>query len=223
MDHHFSRRPRLAPVWVLFGTLGHAFAADVVAPLVDSLSSQPAAWKCTPLSADWKDLGAAKGAARKELAAGETVLGVPVQRSIATTGAAGVLSRLDLLFLEKSPAQQPTDPAWQQTLRQTASQVSAALQTKLGKPGQLVKPGVGAATGTVIQEWTTPAASLRLTLEPGNRVWVSLTPTAASATPAAAAVPVTKEDRKARVQHRDNGDVIITSLPAVAEAVGAGD
>lgn len=204
-------------------TAGRAFSADVVAPLVDSLSADPAAWKSAQLSGDWKVLGTGNGATRKELAAKETVLGVPVRRSIVTTGGAGALSRLDLLFLEKAPAQQPADAAWQQTLRQAASQVSAALQTKLGKPGQLVKPGVGAATGTVVQEWSTPAASVRLTLEPGTRVWVSLTPVPASASPAVAAVPMTKEDRKARVQHRDNGDVIITGLPAVAEAVGVGD
>lgn len=225
MDFRFICLPHAALVCMLSGILGHASAADVVGPLVHSLSSNPAAWKGTQLSADWKDVGAGKGTGRKEFSSPETVLSVPVLRSIATTGAAGALSRLDLLFLEKGPAQQATDTAWQQTLRQTASQVSAALQTKLGKPGQLVKPGMGAAADTVVQEWTTPAASLRLTLEPGNRVWVSLTPSAAAApaSPAAASVPVTKEDRKARVQHRDNGDVIITNLPAVAEAVGTGD
>lgn len=217
--------PCLLPACLLL--LGSLARADVIAPLVDSLSSDAAAWKSPQLSADWKDLGAGKGAPRKELAAKETVLGLPVQRSIATTGAAGALSRLDLLFLEKGPVQQPTDAAWQQTLRQTASQVSAALQAKLGKPGQLVKAAAGAATSTVIQEWTTPAASLRLTLEPGNRVWVSLSPSSESTTPAAAAAsaagPVTKESIKAHVQQRDNGDVIITGLPAVAETTGAGD
>lgn len=222
------RVPRLAFALALLTTAGSSLAADVIGPLVDALSSNPAAWKSTQLSADWKDLGgAAPGAGRKELATKETLLGVPVQRSIATSSG-GAMSRLDVLLVEKAAGNAPADAAWQQTLRQAASQVSAALQTKLGKPGQLVKPGVGAATGTVIQEWSTPAASVRLTLEPGNRVWVSLTPAAASAAvpstaSAATPPPVTKEDRKARVQHRDNGDVVITALPAVAEAVGAAD
>ncbi|MGV3664353.1 MAG: hypothetical protein ACO1TE_29545 [Prosthecobacter sp.] len=219
MDFRSLGLPRFAPVVVFLITAGCSLAVDVVAPLVDSLSADPAAWKSAPLSADWKDLGAAPGTTRKELASPETVLGVPVQRSIATTSG-GVLSRLDVLFVERAAGSAPADAAWQQTLRQTASQVSATLQTKLGKPGTLVKPGVGAANGTVIQEWTTPASQVRLTLEP-NRVWVSLTPASAPALPdtatAATSVPMTKDDRKARVQHRENGDVIITALPTVPD------
>ncbi len=225
MEFRSLRLPDFACAWMLLIAAGSAPGADVIGPLVDTLSSNPAAWKSTPLSAGWKDLGTAPGATRKELASLETVLGVPVLRSIATTTSGGALSRLDVLFVEKAAGSTPADAAWQQTLRQTASQVSAALQTKLGKPGTLVKPGVGAAAGTVIQEWTTPASQVRLTLEPGNRVWVSLTPPATASAPSTASVraPATKEERKARVQHRDNGDVIITGLPAVAEAVGAAD
>lgn len=211
-----SLSARLCGLGMLLAFPGMDFvrAAGVIAPLVSSLASDPEAWKSTPLPAEWKDVGGAPGTRRKESTTQEPVFGLAVQRCIASSNAEG-LARLDLLFVERGTA--AADAAWQQSLRQTASRLSTTLQNGLG-PGQVVRPPAGSPAGTVIQEWTTAAAQVRLSLEPGSRLWLTLTPQAASKT-----AKVTKTDLKTRVLERENGDVIITGLRSMPKTLDTGD
>lgn len=230
MKFRLQRVPRCAFVLALLITPDSPVAANVIVPLVDSLFSNPAAWKSAQLTADWKDLGtAAPGAARKELAARNYSWECRCNAALPPAAVVPCPGWMCCWWKRRRGMRPLMPPPGSRPCAKPPPRPLLVLQAKFGKPGTLVKPGVGAATGTVIQEWTTSASQVRLTLEPGNRVWVSLTPTTASAaapsTASAAATPppATKEDHKARVQHRDNGDVIITALPAVAEAVGVAD
>jgi hypothetical protein len=147
------------------------------------------------------------------------LFGTAAQRIVATEDA-GKLTRVDVLFMERGAA--AADAAFLQAMRQAASQASAAVQSKVGAPGQTVTPTPGAAAGTVVREWTSPAATVRLTLEPGSRLYLSILPrqapvAAAAADPKAKPIP-SKGPLKSRVEEKANGDVIITGLPELEPA-----
>ena len=113
------------------------------------------------------------------------------------------------------------DEAFLQAMRQAASQAAAGVQSKVGKLGQTVNPAAGAATGTVAQEWSSDAAMVRLTLEPGSRLYLSILPRQAPVAAAAGAKskPISsKGPLKERVEEKANGDVIITGLPELEPA-----
>ena len=115
------------------------------------------------------------------------------------------------------------DAALLQALRQAASQASAGVQAKVGKPGQTVKPAAGAAAGTVVQEWSGDAATIRLTMEPGSRLYLSMIPRQAPVTAAGTKTKpaAAKDALKTRVEEKANGDVIITGLPKVEPSKGS--
>lgn len=209
---------RRSPVFVIVMSLLASAFGETIQPLVEVLSENADAWKITPLPGQWRALGEVQGVTRKEAAAAEPVFDVSAQRIIATE-AAGKLSRLDVLFMERGAA--AMDEAYLQSMRQTAAKVSAGVQAKAGKPGLVVKPAAGSPAGTVIQEWTTPGAVIRLAMEPGVRLWVTMTALPSGQTPQGAAKPALplKDALKARVAQRENGDVLITGLPEVADAV----
>ncbi|WP_395736820.1 hypothetical protein [Prosthecobacter sp.] len=185
---------------------------------VEGLAQKADGWKNTPLPGEWKPLAGPAGPSRKEAGgAAEAVFGTPVQRMVATEDG-GKLTRLDVLFMERA-AGAAADEAYLQSMRQAASKTSAGLQAKMGKPGQLVKPAAGAAPGTVVQEWAGAAATIRLTLEPGARLYVSMIPLQAAGTAKASpTAPATAAKGKpvllkSRLEEKPNGDVMITGLP----------
>jgi hypothetical protein len=183
--------------------------AENAGPLIDALMKSAGAWKNPTLPGVWQPVAGPVGLTRKEMRSSEPVFDVAAERLVATE-TAGKLTRLDVLLMERGT--QAADAAYLQTMRQTAAKVSAAVQAKAGKPGQLVK-AAGAVPGTVIQEWTTAASSIRLTMEPGVRLWVSIS---AQQSPAAGATASLKDTLKTHVQQKENGDVLITDLPEVA-------
>jgi hypothetical protein len=190
---------------------------ESLSPFIESLVQQAEAWKTTPLPGEWKPLAGPPSPSRKQAQSAEPLFGTAAQRIVATEDA-GKLTRLDVLFIERGTA--AADEAFLKAMRQAASQAAAGLQSKVGKPGQTVNPAAGAATGTVAQEWSSDAATIRLTLEPGSRLYLSILPRQAPVAAAAAdpkAKPTApKGPLKSRVEEKANGDVIITGLPEVA-------
>lgn len=195
---------------------------ESLAPFVEALVQQAEAWKTTPLPGEWTPLAGPPKPSRKQAQSAEPVFGAAAQRIVATEDA-GKLTRLDVLFIERGTA--AADAAFLQAMRQAASQAAAGVQSKVGKPGQTVNPPAGAAPGTVAQEWTSDAATLRLTLEPGSRLYLSILPRQASVA-TAGAKPKTdspKGSLKSRVEEKPNGDVIITGLPEFVPAKDGSD
>jgi|GEM_PF-2154941 len=192
-----------------------------LSPFIESLAQQAEAWKTTPLPGEWTPLAGPPSPSRKQAQSAEPLFGTTAQRIVATEDA-GKLTRLDVLFMERGTA--AADEAFQQAMRQAASKAAAGVQSKVGKPGQTVNPTAGAAPGTVAQEWSSDVATVRLTMEPGSRLYLSILPRqapVAAATAAAAdlkAKPTApKGPLKSRVEEKANGDVIITGLPEVAQ------
>ncbi len=187
---------------------------------VEGLAQQAASWQTTPLPGEWKPVAGPPRPARKEAPAAEPVFGTAAQRIVATEDA-GKLTRLDVLFMERGTA--AADAALLQAMRQAASQAATGVQAKVGTPGQTVKPAAGAAAGTVVQEWSGEAATIRLTLEPGARLYLSMVPRQAPGAAAGSAAAKTKPaaqkgDLKSRLEEKANGDVIITGLPELEPA-----
>ena len=182
---------------------------------VEALVQKAESWQTAPLPGEWKPLAGPPKPSRKQAQSAEPLFGTAAQRIVATEDA-GKLTRLDVLFMERGTA--AADEAFLQTMRQAASQAAAGVQSKVGKPGQTVKPAPGAAAGTVVQEWAGAAATVRLTLEPGARLYLSMLPRQAPVAAAGAkAKPAAQKDvLKARVEEKANGDVIITGLPEIA-------
>lgn len=195
---------------------------ESLAQFVEALVQKAEGWKTAPLPGEWKAMAGPPGPSRKEAQTSEPVFGTAAQRVVATENA-GKLTRLDVLFMERGAAA-AADDALTQAMRQAASKASAGVQSKVGKPGQIVKPAAGAAPGTVVQEWADGVATIRLTLEPGSRLYLSMisaqTPAAtatASTTAPSAAAKGKLAPLKSRLEEKPNGDVIITGLPELPE------
>ena len=198
---------------------------ESLSPFIESLVQQAEAWKTTPLPGEWTPLAGPPSPSRKQTQSAEPLFGTAAQRIVATEDA-GKLTRLDVLFMERGTA--AANEAFLQAMRQAASQAAAGVQSKVGKPGQTVAPTAGATPGTVAQEWSGEAATIRLTLEPGSRLYLSILPrqapvaavTAAATSSAAPKAKPTapKGSLKSRVVEQVNGDVIITGLPELEPA-----
>lgn len=213
MKFHHNLLPRFASTCVVALLLMSSARGEGLAQFIEALAQKAEGWKAAPLPGEWKPLAGPPRPVRKESATTEPVFGTAAQRIVATEDG-GKLTRLDVLFMERGAA--AADDALTQAMRQAASKASAGVQAKVGKPGQIVKPVAGAAPGTVVQEWTGGAATIRLTLEPGSRLYVSLIP---SQTPAAASTAAKGKPAslKSRVEEKPNGDVILTGLPELPE------
>ncbi len=169
---------------LVFLLLLSAARGDSLSSFIESLVQQVEAWKTTPLPGEWKPLAGPPSPSRKQAQSAEPLFGTAAQRIVATEDA-GKLTRLDVLFMERGTA--AADEAFLQAMRQAASQAAAGVQSKVGKLGQTVNPAAGAATGTVAQEWSSDAAMVRLTLEPGSRLYLSILPRQAPVAAAAGA------------------------------------
>ncbi|OYW77056.1 MAG: hypothetical protein B7Z37_05935 [Verrucomicrobia bacterium 12-59-8] len=188
---------------------------DSLSQFVETLVQRAESWRTAPLPGRWKPLAGPPGPSRKEAQTAEPVFGTVAQRIVATEEA-GKLTRLDVLFMERGAA--AADDAYMQAMRQAASRASAGVQSKVGKPGQILKSAAGAAPGTVVQEWSGGVATIRLTLEPGSRLYLSMiapqTPAAIASTATSSAAAKTKQaPLKSRLEEKANGDVILTGLP----------
>lgn len=211
MDSHLARcLSKCLFVLLLVSTA----RGESVSSFVETLAQKAETWKITPLPGDWKPLAGPPRPSRREALTTEPLFGTPAQRIVATEDA-GKLTRLDVLFMERGTA--AADDAFLQAMRQAASKASAGVQSKMGKPGRIVKPAAGAAPGTVVQEWSGDAATVRLTLEPGSRLYMSLsppqTPVASSVTPNASSAKAKPASLKSRLEEKANGDVILTGFP----------
>jgi hypothetical protein len=188
-------------------------------PFIESLVQQSEAWKTTPLPGEWTALAGPPSPSRKQAQSAEPLFGTAAQRIVATEDA-GKITRLDVLFMERGTA--AADEAFLQAMRQAASKAAAGVQSKVGKAGQTVPATAGAAPGTVAQEWSSEAATVRLTMEPGSRLYLSILPrqgAGAGATAATKSAPsAPKGPLKSRVEEKPNGDVIITGLPELEPA-----
>lgn len=192
-----------------------AARGEGLSQFVETLVQKAEGWKTAPLPGEWKPLAGAASPVRKEAQTAEPVFGTSAQRIVATEEA-GKLTRVDVLFMERGAA--AADDALTLAMRQAASKASAGVQSKVGKPGQIVKPAAGAAPGTVVQEWAGGVATLRLTLEPGSRLYLSMIPPQTAAAPVTASASAASAKGKpvplkSRLEEKPNGDVIITGLP----------
>ena len=122
------------------------------------------------VAASWPTLpGAAGGQMRREWKPADRVFGARVARALATFSGSK-LERVDVMY-----ADAPTVGAgFAAVAAQLTAGLPPAIDKALGVAGQAGTVEATMAPGSLVTDWSAPAAKVRLVVEPAKRVWMTL-------------------------------------------------
>lgn len=170
----------------------------------------------------WPLNGPAGAVEQREWKPADLVFGTKPQRALATV-TKDALTRLDVLFATKDG---PNAGTFEADFTALKKELPAAIQATLGIAGTPTRPEPSMPPGSEVLGWNNGKVTMRVTFEPGRRVWFSAIPVVSLPVPAKSGPPATVDARelaKSKVKVLPNGDSFIENLPKVEGSADASE